>query len=100
MTNNGAVIRLAWGSGERSISRSASASGSPIHRVIRGREWGGTAAAKVTRLDGPTTLTPAAQYSGSRDRHDSAAKPPYEAPNTAIRAVSAQGMVARYLAAC
>lgn len=76
MTNSGATIRSAYVSGERAVSISASASGSPTQRAISGRQVGGTERANVTRSDCPATETPAAQYWGSLDRQDRAANPP------------------------
>ena len=57
------------------MRNSSSVYGSPTHFAIIRRHVGGTASANVTRFDGPTMSTAAAQYSGSRLTHESVANP-------------------------
>lgn len=77
--------------GERSNRKSRSLSGSPIQAAIHFLQLGGTARAKVTRLEGPISETPQAQYSGRRVTQERVAKPPKLPPKTPMRPGSTQG---------
>jgi hypothetical protein len=76
ITSSGAVIWSAYVTGDRSRILAASLSGSPIMVATVIAQLAGMDRARVSRLAGPRTETPAAHRCGSRVRQVSAANPP------------------------